>query len=125
MQEEKKPDFSKPVDIQAYFYNSFHACGCSELDEMIKEVKRVLSWATQNIMERVCFSKLYENSGCFYLIAGLLDSVGFLEHGTSIRGTWATEAGKSFLGALNKFTEEEICNSEGEAYDGCIYYKSL
>jgi len=35
MQEEKKPDFSKPVDIQAYFYHAFHACGCSELDGQI------------------------------------------------------------------------------------------
>lgn len=121
-EENKAPDFTKPVDIQAFFYNEFGACGCSDLEAMINVVKDLLEWMSENIMERQGYEKLFNgNVGVFYLLAGRLDSLGFSEHGTSIRCAWITEKGKEFLNALKTISAEQIENSEGEAYDGLSY----
>lgn len=121
-EENKAPNFTNPVDIQAFFYNEFGACGCSNLEAMINVVKDLLEWMSENIMERQGYEKLFNgNEGVFYLLAGRLDSLGFLEHGTSIRCAWLTEKGKEFLNALKTITAEQIENCKGEAYDGVSY----
>jgi len=118
----KVPDFTKPVDIQAFFYNEFGACGCSDLASMINIVKDLLEWTSSDIMERQGFEKLFDgNEGVFYLLAGRLDSLGFSEHGTSIRYAWLTEKGKEFLNALQTIPVEQIENCACEAYDGLSY----
>ena len=122
VQENEVPDFTKPVDIQAFLYNEFGACGCSDLEAMINVVKCLLEWMSENIMERQGYEKLFNgNEGVFYLLAGRLDSLGLSEHGTSIRCAWLTEKGKEFLSALQTITAEQIENCEGEAYDGISY----
>lgn len=118
-----EPDFTKPVDVCAFFFNEIHACGCSELDLMIYEVKRVLEWAASDIMTRPDYTKLYHSGGVFYIVAGLLNSAGLLEHGSSIRCSWITEKGRTLLDALNKFSAYEIEFPDGTAYDGCYYDK--
>jgi len=121
-EEIKAPDFTNPVDIHAFFYNEFGACGCSDLEAMISVVKDLLEWMSENIMERQGYEKLFNgNEGVFYLLAGRLDSLGFSEHGTSIRCAWLTEKGKEFLSALKTITTEQIEDCEGEAYDGLSY----
>lgn len=122
MQDAKTPDFNKPIDILAYFYNEFNACGCSEIEEMLSEAKRFLTWASNDISTRPNYQTLYPGSpGAFYLIAGIFDNAGMIEHGTSIRCAWIEEKGKKLLSALYRFTIEEIGEANGTAYDGCDY----
>lgn len=120
--ENRVPNFTNPVDIVAFFYNEFGACECSDLEAMINVVKDLLEWMSEDIVERQDYEKLFNgNEGVFYLLAGRLDSLGFSEHGTSIRCAWLTEKGKEFLNALKTVTAEQIENCEGEAYDGLSY----
>lgn len=114
------PDFSKPVDIQAYFFNSFGACGCSDLEAMVAVVKELLEWIDQNC-EIPPYDKLFNHEGVFYILVGILDRLGLCEHGTSIRASWLTEKGKSLLVALQSTPFSEIDTAEGEAYDGITY----
>lgn len=117
----RQPDFSSPVDIEAYFYNNFGACGCSELETMINVVRDLLSWATST-KERKSYDTLFDNPGVFYLLAGRLDSLELIEHGTSIRHPWITDKGALLLRALQTITPEQIENHpEAEAYDGAWY----
>ena len=119
---DKKPDFSKPVDLLAFIYNEFYACGCSEIDKMVDEIKYVLKWSSEDIKKRINFDSLYPGrDGIFYLVAALLDKNDFIEHGTSIRGSLITKEGKEFLGAIEKISVDEMEREGGVAYDGCFY----
>jgi len=119
---DNKANFTKPVDIQAFFYNEFGACGCSDLEAMINVVKGLLEWMSENIMERPGYEKLFNgNEGVFYLLIGRLDNLGLSEHGVSLRCSWITKRGQEFLKAIQTFSVEEIEYSEGEAYDGLSY----
>ena len=40
---QREPDFTKLIDVKAFFYNELGACGCSDMETMIAEVKRFLS----------------------------------------------------------------------------------
>lgn len=42
--ESPKPDFTKPIDLLAYFYEELGACGCSDLEAMITVVRSLLAW---------------------------------------------------------------------------------
>lgn len=117
-----KPDFTKPVDILAFFYNEFGACGCSELYTMIDVIRDLLEWLNSDIDTRPRYDTLFNgNVGVYYLLAGKLDCLEFSGHGTSIRVAWLTEKGRKFLSALNRFSNEEIEFASGDAYDDLYY----
>ena len=121
---QREPDFTKPIDVKAFFYNELGACGCSDMEAMIAEVKRFLSWAdsgTPAYDTRVYYDKLYNSEGVFYLIAGMMDNANLIEHGTGIRFPWLTSEGIDFLSALNTLDPLAIEEAEGEAYDGLTY----
>lgn len=42
------------------------------------------------------FEKLLPNDGAQYLILGLLDEAGLIEHGGGIGGSWLTDKGTEF-----------------------------
>lgn len=110
-----------PVNIKAFFYNHFGACGCSELEDMIETIKDLLIWH-KNREDRVNYDKLYGgNLGIFYLLAGMIDYAGLAEHGGSIRYPWLSPDGEDFLNALQKYSAEEIEEASGTAYDGLRY----
>lgn len=113
----KYPPTWKPVDVNALLTTL--TCGCAEFEYVIKDIKTMLSWCDDDIMARKHYDTLFESKGVFYLLAGYLGD--FMEHGISARVSWLTPDGKILLSALNKFTVEEIEDSEGEAYDGCHY----
>lgn len=115
----RKVDFDNPLDIKAFLYNEFHACGCSELDEIIDTIKHFLSWAkaTPSDYEDV-FPK---QVGLYYIIAGICNDGDLVTHGSSIRFPIIQDDGESFLLALNKFSVDEIDVASGEAYDGMYY----
>lgn len=115
------PDFTKPVDIQAFFYRKLGACGCSDLEAMISVVRDLLQWMA-DFKERPSYEQLFGgNTGVFYLLAGMLDHAGLTEHGSSIRHPWLTDMGKQLLNALTTIPAEQIEESEGVAYDGATY----
>jgi len=119
------PDDLTPLNIQAYFYNHLGACGCSELDEMISTIKRVLEWHKTDIPKRDSYISVFpEELGIFYIIVGLLDNLDLVEHGTSIRWGWLTNDGKRLLEALIRCSPKEIEDAFGTAYDG-VYYPEL
>jgi hypothetical protein len=118
----KLPTDLTPLNLKAYFYNAFNACGCSELDEMHASVVRLLSWSHPDWTPS--YESLYNESGVYYLLAGLLHSLSLAEHGTSIRCMWLTDDGKRLLEALQSTTVDQIYNAEGEAYDGLYYDQS-
>ena len=118
----RNPDFKMNVDLLAFFYNEFGACGCSELDEMINTVIKILAWAEADPDDKPLYSTLIKDDlGAFYIIAGILDKLEFIEHGTSIRFSWITEKGKEFLDSLRNKNINDIENAEGYAYDDCYY----
>ena len=114
---ERLPVELTPINIRAYFHNAFGACGCSEIGEMVISIKTLLEWCGEK-GTRVRYSELYPDLGIFYLMVGLLDSLGLIEHGTAIRYPWVTREGKRFLEALNITSVSEIEDASGEAYDG-------
>jgi hypothetical protein len=119
----REPDFSKPVDILAFFDNHFGGCGCSEIQPMQKTVIELLEWHSADIMTRPHYDTLFNgDSGVFYIIAGIMTDADLVEHGGSIRSGWITKTGKALLIGLKMFTADEIedCKPE-EAYDGCTY----
>jgi len=116
---EKLPADLTPLNLQAYLYNAWGVCGCSETDEMVKSLQRLLEWMEGDKSTR--YDALYPEIGTFYLLAGRLDSLGLTEHGTSIRYPWLTDEGKRLLSALQSTTPEAIEEAQGEAYDGCTY----
>ena len=121
---QREPDFTKLIDVKAFFYNELGACGCSDIKAMIVEVKRFLSWADSQSPDydnRIRFDELYGSEGIFYLIAGMLDHAGLIEHGSSIRCSWLTSEGIDLLSALNTLDPLAIEEAEGEAYDGLTY----
>ncbi len=116
---EKLPNDLSPINIKAYFQNALGACGCSELHTMVDVVKDLLDWC--GVYKRIPYSLLYNSDGVYYLLVGRLDSLGLIEHGTSIRHPFLTEWGKKLLKALKETPIEDIENAEGEAYDGLWY----
>lgn len=117
-----KPDFTKPVDILAFFYNEFGACGCSEVDTMIDVIRDLLEWLDSDIDTRPKYNTLFNgNVGVYYLLAGKLEYLEFSGHGFSIRVAWLTEEGQEFLSALKNFSNEEIEYACGGAYDDAYY----
>lgn len=119
MQEDKLPEELSPVNLKAYFYNNFGACGCSDLSSMIDAVLKLLRW--HEMSPRTHWEDLYKEPGVFYLLAGLLDSLGLAEHGGSIRHPWLTADGARLLSALNTTDSGVIEDAGGLAYDGLQY----
>jgi len=70
------------------------------------------------------YTSLYaENTGVFYIVAGILDNNGLIEHGTAIRYSWLTAEGEKILRTIQTVGSEGIECAEGTAYDG-VYYKA-
>lgn len=117
--DEKLPPDLTPVNILAYLYNAWGNCGCSETSEMVKSILRLLEWVDGG--RKTKYDTLYPEIGVFYLLAGRLDSLELIEHGSSIRSSWLTCEGKRLLGALKSTCPDAIEHAAGEAYDGCSY----
>lgn len=113
------PEHLTPINILAYMYNALGKCGCSETDEMITSLRKLLEWVGSD--GAIQYDALYPEIGVFYLLAGRLDDLGLIEHGISIRFPWLTDDGKRLLDALKTIEPETIEAAVGEAYDG-VYY---
>jgi len=117
---ENQPDFTKPIDVKAFFYNKFGACGCSEIDLMINVIRDLLEW--MDTPDHSFYNTLFNGStGVYYILIGLFDNLGLCEHGIAIRYPWLTEKGRELLKALQTIAAEQIDKSEGKAYNGLYY----
>lgn len=120
MEIERKPDFSRIVDVLAFFHNEFGVCGCSDMQSVVVIVKDLLEWMSQGTGD--LHEMLNEQPGVYYILVGLIDSSGLCGHSTSLRFPFLTVEGRSFLSALNTFSPETIGLAEGLAYDGAYYF---
>ena len=118
--ESSKPDFTKPIDLLAYFYEELGACGCSDLEAMITVVRSLLAWIDDK--NKPGFESLFSGStGVYYLLVGRLDALGLCDHGFTIRFPFLTESGRALLNALNTVDAQTIEDASGEAYSGFWY----
>jgi len=121
MESKKQPDFTKLVDIQAFIYEELFFCGCHEEGEVLDTLRKYLEWCGAG-SERPNFDEFYKGKiGAFYLISGLLDRAGLVEHGVSVRVPFLSSEGEAFLKALQTHTPEQIMEAEGVAYSGLEY----
>lgn len=110
-----------PLNIKACLYKDFHMCGCSDTEETIKSIRKIMEWCAMDSEKKFCGEDLYPETGVFYLLIGLLTDMDFASHGSSVRFSWLDPAGEQFLEALQKYTPDEIEAATGEAYDGLDY----
>jgi len=116
---ENKPDFTKPVDVMQFIYNTFHPCGCSDRVSVLQEVRGFLFWLKEDSKDRVRYDSLFRGFvGIFYIMAGICDRAYLCGHGGGIRNAWIEPLGRELLHALETIPLETIAEAEGEAYDG-------
>jgi len=66
-------------------------CGCGSAEHFAEESVRLLTdFATPMELRK----NLAYDSEFYELLAHWIDSVGLIEHGTTVRGSWLTEKGK-------------------------------
>jgi hypothetical protein len=80
----------------------FGLCGCSDEAAMVEPIKRVLTWAATPAENKTNGETLFpESIGCFYIIAGILSDLDYIEHGSAIRYSWLTSTGEELLTFIN------------------------
>lgn len=82
---------------------NFGWCGCSEEEKMLDEIRKVLDWASLEDKD-----KRYQEGfpAVYYIVAGILNNLEFIEHGTAIRYPWLTDEGKEFKEIVSKSYDE-------------------
>lgn len=79
--------------------DSLNICGCGNPEIAYESIRQMLLRAKdQNVI-----TDLDNPDGYMLFMAYTLDSMGFLEHGSSIYGAWITEKGKELLKCLDIF----------------------
>jgi len=115
------PDEFTPINLKAYLFQAFGVCVCTEFGPIIKELRKLLEWHAEDILERPSYDTLYEDTGTFYLLASQLSDLSLTEHGASIRCAWLTPYGERLLKALRETTAEELRSASGRSYTGFHY----
>lgn len=108
-----------------FFYEILDTCGCGRPDDTESVIKDILNIINDylNVLENrnddkinlaydkkikrlnnLCGVEIENNTnydGLIQFVLYMLDSAGFLEHGSSIGGAWLTDLGRMFLYVLN------------------------
>lgn len=85
----------------------FGCCGCSQIDEVFKIMKAVLiSFDEEKTYKEITSEIFNDNLGAYYIVTGVLDGQGLIEHGVAIRYCWLTGKGKEILHLLKSLEEE-------------------
>jgi hypothetical protein len=128
MKTKAKPDWSKPIDVYAFFDNALRPCGCADEAAMLTKVRDVmadlaLSGSDAQVpWDRLVAKHFHEDEALAYLVMGHLDHAGLIEHGVAIRCSWLTEDGAAGLAALQAHDIEALCSQPDEAaYDGVMH----
>lgn len=82
-------------------------CGCGNPEDALALVKDLLDLAPffedpNAVRERV------GEPGAYHLVLSMLDTVGLIEHGGTIGGSWLTGKGEYFRRVLSEMTLEQI-----------------
>jgi hypothetical protein len=102
------------------------ACGSDGPHQVIQEVlERCSLWSTKSLPTwarrhlRLDYPMRDASGRWVELVAKMLDSKGFLEHGSSIGGSWLTICGKALLAVLQRgaFADEECLRLLPEEYE--------
>ena len=112
------PENLNPINLKVFIYNSFGLDSLCELDQVIRSLIRLLEWHENKTVHPY---ELFSEKGVFWMLTGILNTLGLSDYGVSPQRPWLTTEGKLFLTALKTYTIEEIEDAKGEAYDGFYY----
>lgn len=92
--------------VDFFWFHVLGGCGCGSSDELSE-----IAWDVF-----LNFSKDHESRASLYddpareIVGHWIDSLGLIEHGSGISGSWLTDEGKELLDAINsdKFKPTEI-----------------
>lgn len=112
-----------------FFYEILNTCGCGRPDDTSSVIKDILNIINdyekqngndkdfnviydkkQNRLAHLCGTEIKDNTnydGLIQFVLYMLDSAGFLEHGSGIWGAWLTDLGRMFLYVLNNVELED------------------
>ena len=101
--------------LKEFHYEDLGLCGCGCPEETYEVIRKILNiqssnakWETkQKQFSELCNADMdnANYSGLIQFVLYVLDNKGFLEHGSSIGGSWLTEKGKIYLDLLNALSE--------------------
>lgn len=110
-------------DLHHFFSDEMPMCGCGNPESVGFMVRDILALCP--LYESASQAKIkliLPNDGVFYLVLGVLDRVGLIEHGGGIGGSWITPKGEMILNSLRVEMEKE----EGiEAIFGCEWHNFI
>ena len=94
-------DFVIHTDLEALI-NELGICGCGNPELAYKAVHEMLKRSSSKEESTITCAMDNDDTAIpyIYFMAYVLDSLGFLEHGSSIRCSWLTEKGENLLKAL-------------------------
>jgi len=102
------------VLLHDFYYNELNFCGCGSPSEIMEVIFILLKG--DNFEQ---FGKL--EYGVKTLVFNILDSLEYMDHGSSIGGAWLTEKGKSLYEALEALFKLE----ESDFDDICDLYEYI
>jgi hypothetical protein len=101
--------------LKEFHYEDLGLCGCGSPEETYEVIRKILNiqssdkdWRTkQREFSEICNADMNNENynGLIQFVLYVLDNKGFLEHGSSISGSWLTEKGKIYLDLLNVLSE--------------------
>lgn len=102
------------ADAKEVLVEIIHCCGCGSPSTAIKYVMEILSIINKGTpddrtdqeswgLSRKELEAFFKSEGEYYFVLYNLDHLGFLEHGSSIGGSWITDKGKKFLEDATEF----------------------
>jgi hypothetical protein len=107
------------VQYQEYVQDQFGLCGCSDGAAAVDLIGEVLVALDRKRPHRPedpiptwdALKKRFheeDDPGIYYLVMGALEREGLIEHGTSIRGSWTTDAGRELVAEIEEYGTEEL-----------------
>ena len=93
-------------ELEDFLYEHFFWCGCFESDSAIDEILKILKWASADFASKCDYDELFNSKGVYYLIIGICDKAGLVDHGISCRCAFITDKGKDVLTSINKYHDD-------------------
>lgn len=105
-------------DLMDYFiYERLELCGCGNPEHTYEILRRLLNLRAKWSKNEITYPEVKERdlrdlgldtntgvgNGILQFLLYVLDSKGFMSHGSSVQGAWLTEEGNMFLDVLNEW----------------------
>ena len=111
----RKPNEAEKEEFGNLVFKDLGLCGCGDPDAVLDMLeyflsRHYLSGHEDNYIftweEKEIFAKEHSTELLLFLLY-ILNDKGFLDHGSSVMGSWITEKGERFLELLQKDVEED------------------